>query len=611
MSPMPNLKVLAGHTPARRTSMAQIPTSASRSVSRSSMSRPTGTPTASRTAASDRARVSTPSATVRRKSIAPSVPSLPSSTPKPVKRRQTTVIPAAPGSIFAAEDIDNRSEVSATSDDTTLSLRAELATTLSRLAERDIEIQKQNEALHELQSALSEYTLLSESMQVSKSSKGQNVNDVSSGNEDGDTAKRERDLRELLLDKERKLDQLQSELDAKRSEFRQTLETLEQANMATNQMYELQIEELSNKVSAADGVVTSIEPLEAMITELETNLEESRAIESQVLQQLTEAKSQNKEKDNIILELQQQRAAIAEGNSDTAPLELAIADLEKSISQARSSEAQLRQQVAKYELEIKQGEKTILELKSQNELSAQEVVNRTAPLEAEISKLERELRDLKAIESQISKKLSVAESATSEKDKVIASLEQQLETLSSASNSQVSAESAAAKLRQDKLEKEISTLERIVESKVFREQELEKEIISLRDQLSAAQDTIASERSQSERLQQQLIEIPPQSAYLSSSPTKTPLKPASNLSLNGYTARSTVNAGLWCEICETEGHDIIDCKANGGLGSGENGKTLVSPIRNGSSQAAPVAKKLWCALCEQDGHSSMDCPEGF
>ncbi|KAJ5157631.1 uncharacterized protein N7482_008731 [Penicillium canariense] len=126
--------------------------------------------------------------------------------------------------------------------------------------------------------------------------------------------------------------------------------------------------------------------------------------------------------------------------------------------------------------------------------------------------------------------------------------------------------------------------------------------------------------------------------------------------------RSSDDDALWCEICETGGHDILNCTSMFGsgnqnikekapvgapvnkstealaddhaasdeTGSSENHADSVPTQRTGrdvvleglkgigglGSSMAPVAGKSsgvideskWCALCERDGHESIDCP---
>ena len=116
-------------------------------------------------------------------------------------------------------------------------------------------------------------------------------------------------------------------------------------------------------------------------------------------------------------------------------------------------------------------------------------------------------------------------------------------------------------------------------------------------------------------------------------------------------------SSLWCEICETGGHDILTCTNMFGNGAGRTEKQQDkwgdaeqdnhTPAKNSGSEdwhkvespqsqrtgreavleglkgiggltssMSPVAGKSsgvidetkWCALCERDGHESIDCP---
>ncbi|KAJ5677496.1 uncharacterized protein N7477_003129 [Penicillium maclennaniae] len=128
--------------------------------------------------------------------------------------------------------------------------------------------------------------------------------------------------------------------------------------------------------------------------------------------------------------------------------------------------------------------------------------------------------------------------------------------------------------------------------------------------------------------------------------------------------RSSDDDALWCEICETGGHDILNCTSMFGSGVGkkvaQNGKAPEPPaeqpveapeagheipqendnheddeddvpaqktgrdvvleglrgISGLGASMSPIAGKSsgvideskWCALCERDGHESIDCP---
>lgn len=80
---------------------------------------------------------------------------------------------------------------------------------------------------------------------------------------------------------------------------------------------------------------------------------------------------------------------------------------------------------------------------------------------------------------------------------------------------------------------------------------------------------------------------------------------------------------LWCEICETAGHDILTCNiadpspqtprtgSPGVPGSSPKGP-LPSPPQEkhvaGKANNGQVDMDKWCALCERDGHDSVSCP---
>ncbi|KAK9390197.1 hypothetical protein V1515DRAFT_589501 [Lipomyces mesembrius] len=377
-------------------------------------------------------------------------------------------------------------------------LRLELERTSAKLQAKEAEFTKQSTILLDMENALAEFQALSE-MPKNAISDGE-------GNIQLPT-QRELDLRTLLQDKDAKLEALQLELDSKRNEFRDTMETLEQANLASMHVYEAQLEDLRSQIQVANGVVGDIQPLETMILELETGLEGARMIEKKVREELEVARMTIEEKEEEIKKLKQQLSSVATGAGLVTNLSFGGDDLRE------------------------------------------ELVNE--------------------------------------------------------------------KKEHEKLEQEVAQLELLIESKVFREQELEKELVQLREQLSAALDSLRNEKVQNETLQEQLQH--PRDILVPALPkapavAKAPLKPTSNISLNGnggYGKSENKHTGgaLWCEICETEGHDIIDCKA-GGYGSAITGNPApgaISGSRPSLMKTEPV-KKLWCALCERDGHASMDCP---
>ncbi|KAH7913880.1 hypothetical protein BJ138DRAFT_1144944 [Hygrophoropsis aurantiaca] len=141
------------------------------------------------------------------------------------------------------------------------------------------------------------------------------------------------------------------------------------------------------------------------------------------------------------------------------------------------------------------------------------------------------------------------------------------------------AEMKTARVSHD-LNKEISELEALVESKIYREDELEQEVERLKEKLSRHK----------------------KSSKGSLDPTDIPRKRSSastgsTVSLDSYPQRSSDDV---CEICERPGHDIFTCD----LLKGE------TPARRGS-KPAPDPSALFCVDCESHGHVASDCPHSM
>ncbi|CCA68518.1 related to 40S ribosomal protein S18-Coprinopsis cinerea [Serendipita indica DSM 11827] len=125
------------------------------------------------------------------------------------------------------------------------------------------------------------------------------------------------------------------------------------------------------------------------------------------------------------------------------------------------------------------------------------------------------------------------------------------------------------------LNKEVADLESLVEAKIYREDDLEREIERLKDKLQRAQSK-SSKSSGGD--------------YLSSK----------SMSRSSHTRSSTVTqqtvskqeeepANLKCDVCEQSGHDIFNC-----------------PILKDDS--TPAADEPYCVDCDSHGHSTVDCP---
>ncbi|KAJ7045398.1 hypothetical protein C8F04DRAFT_1388040 [Mycena alexandri] len=117
------------------------------------------------------------------------------------------------------------------------------------------------------------------------------------------------------------------------------------------------------------------------------------------------------------------------------------------------------------------------------------------------------------------------------------------------------------------LNKEISELEALIESKIYREDELEEE-------LERTKDKLARQRKSSKG---------------SSEVSDTRRRPGSIAS-----SEISDTEGV-CEICEKPGHDIFSC----------------SLLAAGAPDDAPSSAELFCEDCESHGHVAADCPHSL
>ncbi|KAH9083415.1 hypothetical protein EDB83DRAFT_2511738 [Lactarius deliciosus] len=136
------------------------------------------------------------------------------------------------------------------------------------------------------------------------------------------------------------------------------------------------------------------------------------------------------------------------------------------------------------------------------------------------------------------------------------------------------AEAKSARTVHD-LNKEVGELESLIETKIYREDELEQEIEQLKEKLAR------SEKKSSKRANQAM----------------------SLLSEDSLDSLSDANQGTLtgdvCEICEQPGHDIFTCDLL-------RGSAAPAP---GGMDAAP--SKLFCEDCENYGHVAVDCPHSM
>jgi phage shock protein A len=411
------------------------------------------------------------------------------------------------------------------------------------------------------------------------------------GNEPGDVGQ----LRALLREKNDKVAMLTAEFDAHRADFRSTIDTLEMASTETERVYEKKVEELQ--------------------------------------EELRELHSRGEDVESVARQLKQ--------------LEDLVQELEEGLEDARRGEAEARGEVEFLRGEVERGrselrrerEKAAAALKGANTM----VDGPSTPGAREVEQRDDEIRGLKAIIHSLSSgPEDLGRSPLSRK------------------GSAVNPEDLRSfQAKTERLEREKEELRGLVERKAYREEELERELEKLRNQLSGAEQresVISNSMSERTTIQDKRSSGRDSKGTIVSwrgSPQAARREPLSTLApmTESDTQSSADDSTLWCEICETGGHDILNCTAMGGDGGSKpmasvrNGKDVViEGLRNlsltsdrrpsagtptklpGNAPSAPLPPPAfdsslvppkgatvpdpdkWCALCENDGHDVTACP---
>lgn len=409
-------------------------------------------------------------------------------------------------------------------------------------------------------------------------------------------------IRAQLREKNDRIAQLTMEFDMHRADFRSTLDTLEVAASETERVYEQRIDELMQENKA-----------------LQDRGEDVEAVARQLKQ-----------------------------------LEELVSELEEGLEDARRGEAEARAEVEFLRGEV---ERTKLELQKARDSSGVPRESHMSPggQSRELEQKDDEIRGLKAIIHSLSRG-----------DPDLHALQQN----GFGARPDHNAEHVAD------LEQRVQEFDQVNERKTYRIEELEREL--QQSQTNGSSRTRSSTVTQStsqhkpsgsagkipngqtnhaHRLSDRTV-VPsdwqdePQEGHYPSHRRGPSDSSARRLeTMHESDARSEDGGSLWCEICETGGHDILSCSNMFGAeakkqpGSEqppsdtneEPAEQSPSPSRspNESSQKtgrdavleglrgvgltssmAPVAGKAsgvidetkWCALCERDGHESIDCP---
>lgn len=405
-------------------------------------------------------------------------------------------------------------------------------------------------------------------------------------------------LRALLREKTDKIAMLTAEFDNHRADFRSTIDTLELASTETERVYERKVEELQ--------------------------------------EELRELHARNVDVDIVAEQLKQ--------------LEELVHELEEGLEDARRGEAEARGEVEFLRGEVERGRS---ELRQEREKAAVALKDAGAMMDRpmssgakEVEQRDDEIRGLKAIIHSLSSG-GAEEHARS--------------PLSRQGSSVKPEELRTTQANTERLEREKKDLQGLVERKAVREEELEREIERLRMQLNGAvqrESVISNGMSEHTAVQEKRSSGRDSKGTIKSWRDASQNAPREPVPALATMAESDVPSSpdgstLWCEICETGGHDILNCSAMGAdaapkaLNVGRSGKdsnvieglrglsissdrsrpSALTPTKSaGNAPTAPLPPpafdaslvppkgasvpdpEKWCALCENEGHDVTECP---
>lgn len=368
---------------------------------------------------------------------------------------------------------------------------------------------------------------------------------------------------------------------------------------------------------------STIDTLEMASTETERVYE--KRIE-EIMVELREFESRNLDVDSVASQLKQ--------------LEELVQELEEGLEDARRGEAEARGEAEFLRGEV---ERTRTELRRERDKagSGSGPHGDSAATSKELEQKEDEIRGLKAIIHSLSR-----DSVPGGDDR---HHPQRSDSLGGSGGHHTE-----HKMGRDNLERQVAELQAVLEKKSTRELELEQELEMLRGGGLGTQGNSKSVHRSS--LRDSRDTVIPVRTHEPRSPEATHKRGNTLDTMHESDTYSTATetSTLWCEICETSGHDILTCTnmfgPDGAKNAGETrtGKDVVreglKPLDTDDAHPAPlfptkpktpvpattptimilpnpmesgpVAGKesgvmdpdKWCAVCERDGHDSVDCP---
>jgi predicted nucleic acid-binding Zn-ribbon protein len=447
-------------------------------------------------------------------------------------------------------------------------------------------------------------------------------------------------IRSQLREKNEKIAQLTAEFDSHRADFRSTLDTLEVAATETERVYEKRVDELmqqnrelQDRGEDVEAVAQQLKQLEELVSELEEGLEDARRGEAEARGEVEFLRG---EVERAQLELQQER-------------EKSAAALKEAESRSNNS-----RELDQKDDEIR-GLKAIIHSLSHGEVNpamlSQNGSSESNPQDAErISQLEEQIKELQAVVETRSSRIDELQKELSQDNQNRNSIGRNSSGRNSAGRNSVGWLNGARSRSGTVTIAPLRQMRSSHSARGSRSSIIVSHGHSLSDKTVVPPDWHENNTDHSTL---------PMTTYQSLTSHRE-----DNDDSQDSDIQSNESGSLWCEICETKGHDILTCTTFGGTTNTQHYEPTEhyepkehdfaphdvsavpgtpraeSPVNGHEAQQEPAAhspavksrdavfelkglsssgavagkasgvvdESKWCALCERDGHESIDCP---
>ncbi|CAL8575396.1 hypothetical protein XPA_001324 [Xanthoria parietina] len=389
----------------------------------------------------------------------------------------------------------------------------DIQTLKSQLAERDKQLEEQSTSLAEMERSVTELQTSMPQQRPDLITRSSRV----SASEETDIAH----LRALVREKNDKIAMLTAEFDVHRADFRSTIETLELASTETERVYERKVEELNQ-----------------VIRKLQNRGED-------MVQEIRELQDRGEDMESVGQQLKQ--------------LEELVQELEEGLEDARRGEAEARGEVEFLRGEVERGRS---ELKRERDKAAAALKGAGAAVEnggpaREVEQRDDEIRGLKAIIHSLSRDAPDSGSPKLGSRRVSRQRNSALNQVDGATDDQLAEE----RKQRERLEREVQELEGLVDRKTYREEELEQEIERLRSAQTQRPTSMSNGHTSPPLAHHTAGRIGQEAMAKWHQNEDRDDQKHTQQTLDTADSQSIVTdaSNLWCEICETGGHDILTC----------------------------------------------------